>query len=311
MKVRFGVFADLHTDFMHDARRRVRKFLTECEKENIDFAIQLGDFCPPNRVHMRDKHSILASIRKWGIPFYHLLGNHDVDANTKKEALRFLGTKERHYSFDAGEVHFVILDANFFELDGTYNAYEKGNYRGLPKNAKLPILPPKELEWLAKDLQNAAYPAVIFTHQSLVESRAGIKNAEEFREVVRKAPKGVLMAVCGHEHVDRLEKKEDVWYYCVNSMSYYWTGSRYKHDTYPKSLTEKFPKLECIFPYREPIFAIIEIEDDVIRIRGRRTWIVGAKPAELNFVREGLEDKITSKIKTRTIKTGAKKYENI
>ena len=54
-----------------------------------------------------------------------------------------------------------------------------------------------------------------------------IKNAEEFREVVRKAPKGVLMAVCGHEHVDRLEKKEDVWYYCVNSMSYYWTGSRY------------------------------------------------------------------------------------
>lgn len=306
MKVRFGVFADLHTDFMHDARRRVKKFLTAGEKENIDFAIQLGDFCPPNRVHMRDKHSILAYIRKCGIPFYHLLGNHDVDANTKREALKFLGTKQRHYSFDIGGVHFVVLDANFFELSGKYFAYDKGNYRGLPKEAKMPVLPPEELKWLADDLRHAAYPAVIFTHQSLVESRAGIRNAEDFRKVVRKAPKGVLMAVCGHEHVDRLEQKEGIWYYCVNSMSYYWAGGRYRHDTYSKRLTEKFPKLESIFPYREPLFAIIEIEDGVIRINGRRTWIVGAKPAELNFTKEGLEDKITSKIRTRTVKARVK-----
>ena len=38
MKVRFGVCADLHTEFMHDAPARMEKFLAACEESGCDFA---------------------------------------------------------------------------------------------------------------------------------------------------------------------------------------------------------------------------------------------------------------------------------
>ena len=47
MKVRFGVCADLHTEYIHDAPARMEKFLSACEEAACDFAIELGDFCPP------------------------------------------------------------------------------------------------------------------------------------------------------------------------------------------------------------------------------------------------------------------------
>ena len=304
MKIRFGVFADLHTDFMHDTEQRVEQFLTECKEEQVDFAIQLGDFCPPNGVHMEAKKTILEMIEKSGIPFYHLIGNHDVDANTKTEVVEYLVEKDRHYSFDRKQMHFVVLDANFFKKDRQYYAYDRGNYRGLPSSVKMPVIPPKELEWLANDLKHAKYPTVVFTHQSLIESRAGIRNAESLRKVFREAPNGVLMAVCGHEHVDRLEKKEDTWYYCLNSISYYWAGGKYTHDTYDKELAEKYPKLEKVFPYEEPLYAIIEITDKEIVIKGRTSKIVGATPEELCFEKRGLVDQITAGITDRKILIG-------
>ena len=47
--VKFGVFADLHVDIMHDAKERLEKFLEDCLKENVDFIVQLGDFCYPDK----------------------------------------------------------------------------------------------------------------------------------------------------------------------------------------------------------------------------------------------------------------------
>lgn len=301
MNVKFGVLADLHTDFIHDAKERMAQFLADCKKEQVDFAVQLGDFCPPNQEQMDDKNQILNQISQSEVPFYHVLGNHDMDANTKEEVVSYIGAIDRHCSFEKGGIHFVVLDANFYRIENEYYSYANRNYRGLPPYAKVPVLAPSEREWLAKDLEKAKYPAVIFTHQSLIESRAGIRNAGEFRKVIRKAPKGVLMAVCGHEHVDRLEQKEGVWYYCVNSSSYYWAGSKYKHDTYEERITEQFSKLKNVFPYSRALYAMIEITDDSIRINGQEAQIVGASPQELQFEKYGLTDEITSVIQSRVI----------
>jgi predicted phosphodiesterase len=302
MRVRFGVFTDLHTDFMHDSVGRVRQFLEACDREKVDFAIQLGDYCPPNGIHMEDKEAIRKLIAESKVPFYHLIGNHDVDANSKQEVLDFLGEKERHYSFDCGGVHFIVMDANFYQYDEQYFPYDCGNYRKAPTDAKVPVLPPSELSWLRKELAQTEYPSIVFSHQSLVESRSGIRNARAFRKVASSAPKKVLMAVCGHEHLDRLEKKEGIWYYCVNSISNYWAGSKFKHDTYPKEIIEKYPKLESVFPYREPLFAIMEISDGEITVKERASEFVGATPKELKFVKWGLKDPVTPKIRARKVK---------
>ena len=47
--VKFGVFTDLHLEIMHDGERRLTEFLDRMKKENVDFIIQLGDFCYPKQ----------------------------------------------------------------------------------------------------------------------------------------------------------------------------------------------------------------------------------------------------------------------
>ena len=300
MNVTFGVFADLHTEYIHDAPQRVDEFLKQC-RGKADFCVELGDFCPPGDTNIKDKQYILERISQAGIPFYHVLGNHDMDKSCKADVLDYIGVSDSHLSFDCGNVHFITLDACFYRFGDKYYPYERGNYKNAPENVLLPILPPSELEWLKKDLEKSKFPSVIFTHQSLIESRAGIKNSEELREIISKAPNGVLLAICGHEHVDRLEKKDGTWYYCLNSMSYYWAGSKYRHDTYDKDITADHPYLESVFPYRDPLYAFIEITDNAIYINGTASEFVGLPPEKINFVKKGLCDPITASVTNRKI----------
>ena len=299
--MKFGIFTDSHIDYIHDGLSRVEKFYGAVKKYEVDFCVQLGDFCSPYENKLEIKKSVLALVNSQQIRTYHVLGNHDMDNNSKSEVLEFVGQDRAYGSFDFGDVHFIYLDASYYRDGKNEISYNCGNYKSAA-DSDLPILPGAELEWLKKDLASAKYPSVIFSHQSLVESRAGIINAENFRNVIRSAQNGVLMCICGHEHVDRIEEKEGVIYYCLNSMSYYWAGSAYTHSPYGERIESEFPFLKYVFPYKEPIFAIVEITADEIKIIGAKTEIVGTKPAEVNFEKKGLVDPVESVIRDRIIK---------
>ena len=301
MKVRFGVCADLHTEFMHDAPSRMETFLRACEDAGCDFGIQLGDFCPPGQKNISDKETIRRRLAALSMPFYHVLGNHDMDRNKKSDVLCYLGATAGTYSFDCGGVHFVALDGCCFVDGEGCRDYENGNYKYAAEGKGISVLSPSALAWLAEDLAKAQYPTVLFSHQSLVESRASIGNAEALRAVLRKAPHGAILAICGHEHVDRLEKREGTYYYCLNSMSYYWAGRAYDHETYGPLHEGACPMLRHVFPYRDPLFAIVEIEDGEIRIMGRSSEIVGKTPEQMGFVKAGLVDPITASVMDRKI----------
>ena len=45
--VKFAILTDLHAEIVHDAERRIDAFVEAANKENVDFAIQLGDFIQP------------------------------------------------------------------------------------------------------------------------------------------------------------------------------------------------------------------------------------------------------------------------
>ena len=47
-KIKFGVFTDLHVDIMQDTEERLEEFIRTAREENVDFIIQLGDFCYPD-----------------------------------------------------------------------------------------------------------------------------------------------------------------------------------------------------------------------------------------------------------------------
>ena len=299
MQVRFGIMADAHIEFMHDGAERIRAFLDACLEEKCDFFVDLGDFLPPGEMNAEEKEKILRMLREFPLPRYHVLGNHDTDENEKADVLSYLSAQDGARSFDVGGVHFILLDACFFRENGKEVAYANGNYKHT--EGTLPILPKEELEFLKADLAAAKHPAVLFSHQSLIESRTGIQNPEDFRSAIADAPSGVLLSVCGHEHVDRLEKKDGTYYLCLNSMSYYWAGERYDHETYGQAIEEKHPLLRMVFPYRDPLFAIIDITDAAITVKGRNSKIVGKSPEDLDFKKKGLSDRITASIESRSL----------
>ena len=107
--LKFGIITDVHKDLIPDADERLEKFIKEAVKRKVDFIIQLGDFCFAESKNL----GFLGIWNSFKGPKYHVLGNHDMDRNSKPEMLEFLGMPKTYYSYDIGGYHFVVLDANF------------------------------------------------------------------------------------------------------------------------------------------------------------------------------------------------------
>ncbi len=314
-KVKFGVFADLHVDIMHDTQERLQVFLDACRQENVDFIIELGDFCYPDdnrRVvckpeHMpvnianalrvktyADKPMILKMFNDFEKPSYHVLGNHDCDMCAKQEQLKFLEAKNgSYYSFDHGGFHFVVLDTNYVKTDsGEYIAYENGNYfeAGYRDDMVRENVSPDQIAWLKEDLAKAENPAVIFSHASFsnMAPRLSAKNRMELREIFQSAPNGVVACLNGHEHLDAVAEEEGIWYVQINSMDCQWVDLEFMQENlYGPEIDEKYPNIKYTAPYKDPVFAIITMDDKGMEIKGRQSEFVGADPEKLGFYEEG------------------------
>jgi len=46
-KLKFGLIADVHQDIMHDGVERLQAFIDESKNNQMEFIMQLGDFCRP------------------------------------------------------------------------------------------------------------------------------------------------------------------------------------------------------------------------------------------------------------------------
>jgi hypothetical protein len=100
-----------------------------------------------------------AAVGRMGIPFFQVVGNHDLDldATTDEDSTTTFTRRfgPRYYSFNRGRIHYVVLDDVF---------YFGGGYLG--------YLPAEQLAWLAADL--ALVPngstVVVFLHIPLLSS---------------------------------------------------------------------------------------------------------------------------------------------
>ncbi len=324
MAVKFGVIADLHVDIMHDCEQRLATFLDACRKENVDFIVQLGDFCYPDEktcvcerqyrpVNIQNaldypvyanKAKIMEMWNNFEKPAYHVLGNHDCDFCTKKQIFEYYGVDYgSYYSFDMGGFHFVVLDGNYMKVNGEYIAYEQSNY--FEQNAKtpgiLPYISQEQLDWLEKDLANTKYPTVLFSHQRLGGIGA-VKNSAELRQILHNAPNKVILSANGHMHEDFVCNIDDVWYLDVNSVSNHWIGENYTcMGRYGADADEKYPNLRYVFPYKEAVFGIITIDDENITVKGTQSEFVGKGPEELGVTggvhaRSGIYPKMSDRV---------------
>jgi 3',5'-cyclic AMP phosphodiesterase CpdA len=274
--VTFGIIADIHDSLSvmttGDGQRRLEAFLTEVERRSPDFIIQLGDHCHAYPPVLNDEQR--AFVRMWlsdKRPKYSVLGNHELDKNTKERIMGLLEMPRNFYSFDVKGVHFVVLDCMYLLRDGKYVDYENGNYWSLPE-PKLYWVNSEQLEWLKADLGKSQKPTVVFSHPCLASYWA--KGLEATRDNVRSAIleanreagwQKVIATFSGHEHVDYHSQEEGVNFLDINSASYCYLGAHYG----------------TISKYRDPLFAFVTLNPaGSVRIEGKGSVFVPPTPAD-------------------------------
>lgn len=270
-KLSFGVCADVHKDIMHDSDERLQEFIDKTTKKNSDFIIQLGDFCRPYDYNKE----FLSIWESFGKNNHHVIGNHEMDGGfSRQQVVEYLGMSNEYYSFDSKGFHIIVLD---------------GNDKNPSKN-KAPgyarFIGKKQLKWLEKDLQSTNLPCLIFSHQSIEKNTDGIENRAEIRTLFEEENHKVgfnkiVACFSGHHHTDYVSDIKGIYYIQINSMSYQWLGEKYQTVRYSKEIDEKFPWIKNTVPYKEPLYAFIEISTDAINIEGIKSSFVGPSPKEL------------------------------
>jgi predicted phosphodiesterase len=288
--LRFGVCTDVHKDIMHDADERLAAFITEASGRQLDFIIQLGDFCRPydyNRGFM----SIWESYEG---DRYHVIGNHEPDGGfTRQQVVEYLGMPGQYYAFEKKGIRFIVLDGNDVN----------------PSPDKAPgyarFIGDEQKKWLVKELASNDQPVVVFIHQSL--EGEGIENRKEIRELLEKENERagytkVIACFNGHHHTDYATLINGIYYIQINSMSYNWVGDNYQRERYSPEISKKYPWIKFTIPYKDPLYAFVEINKKAIVIEGRKSTFVGPGPEELGMPAPKPNNPIVPQISDRKLK---------
>jgi hypothetical protein len=166
---------------------------------DASFGVTLGDIAFDNLETFESLNQAIALV---GIPWYNVIGNHDInydathDRHSDETFERLYGPP--YYSFDYGQVHFIVLDDIewYFPKEGS-----EGEYRG--------GLGPEQMEFIKNDL--AAIPheqmVVLMMHIPLV----GVHDRLELYRLIEKRPFCISISGHTHHHEHRYIKHEDGW----------------------------------------------------------------------------------------------------
>jgi len=288
--VRFGICTDVHKDIMHDADERLSVFIERARISDVDFIIQLGDFCRPYEYNL----GFLSIWNNFPGEKHHVLGNHETDGGfTREESIKFLGSPAKYYSFDKNGFHFIILDGNDVNPS-------PGKASGYPR-----FIGDEQRKWLVNDLKSTKLQTLIFSHQSL--EGEGIENRNEIRKILEDENKSsgfkkIIACFSGHHHTDYSVSINGIYYIQVNSMSYSWVGEQFARVRYSDDIDKKFPYIKYTIPYKDPLYAFVEVDKSTISIAGVTSTFVGPGPEELGITRQPENNKIVPVISNKKLK---------
>ena len=300
----FGLMADPHADLIPDKNERLSKFISRSLDKQVDFIIQLGDFCFPKN----ENQDFLNIWNQYSGPKYHVLGNHDMDVSSKEVIMNYLEMPGKYYSFDFKGFHFVVLDANYLYDDHKYIDYNTANF--YVDNGLRTFVNPEQIEWLKDDLRSTQKQTLIFSHQSLLNALWGIKNRLEVRNVLEEENKHagfqkVIACFNGHDHIDYHKQINGIHYVEVNSMSYQWLGEKYSNKSrYDASLYERYQSLDKIAPYKHSLFAMVDIdvENSLLEMEGFKSQWIAPSPADIGVPEQVVGNRYSPEISDRRIK---------
>jgi 3',5'-cyclic AMP phosphodiesterase CpdA len=201
--------------------------------QDFDFAISLGDIVHED---LNLYPEFISSMALLGKPFYNVAGNHDANydvlGNNYYDSFRsFFGPD--YYSFDYGNVHFIVLeDIERFCKKGDVASYWDC-YRGKVGE--------RQLAWLGNDLKNvsADKKVVICQHIQFEKNkrtgeRETVTNMQQVFDVLKSRENVLVLA--GHKHTlqhdyfdaaDGWQGKNELHQIiCASACGSWWTGPK-------------------------------------------------------------------------------------
>ena len=175
---------------------KVEEMLAACP--DADLLICLGDFIDDGGDHdanVAHTQALMALIRRAGIPFYTLMGNHDCHAFSREEFASLTDGAVPPFVHRVGGKALIFLDAGYSDNG---QIYEPGRIDW--KNC---YLPPEQLAQLRLALADPAVEeAYVFIHQNLdpeVQVDHIVRNAADARAILAESGK-VRTVYQGHYH---------------------------------------------------------------------------------------------------------------
>jgi alkaline phosphatase len=220
-QIRIGMVTDLHyadkppagTRFYRETLRKIAEAASRFQQDQPAMIVELGDLIDAaesvdvEKEYLRRIHQQFTALP--GNKHY-VLGNHCVATLRKEEFLDGVGQARPHYSFDAGGVHFVVLDA-CYRADG--QPYGRNNAQWNDAN-----IPAAQIEWLRGDLQGTHSHTIVFVHQRLdVKNDYGVKNAADIRAELERSGK-VRAVFQGHSHKNDVQSIRGIHYCTLAAM---------------------------------------------------------------------------------------------
>jgi len=274
----FGIVADVHKDLIPDANHRLEIFINKANENKVDFIIQMGDFC-----FAKSKNKEFLNIwEQYKGPKYHILGNHDMDKNSKEEVLDFWGMPKTYYSYDFRDYHFIVLDANFLYQDGKFIDYNNANF--YVDSGIRTFINDEQIEWFKADLEATKLPVIVLSHQNLWRS---VKNRLILQHIIENQKEKVICCLSGHSHLDFHYQKNDINYIGINSMSYQWSDKYTTTERFPKELYKQYGNLHHIAAYKDPLYAFATLNPKgTMNIEGVKSEWMPPSPYDLGMTQE-------------------------
>jgi len=274
--IKFLAFTDLHYDYATQGDERIRQILSRAKSEEVDFVVSLGDITAPYEQYSH----VLEKVKSSGVPFYQVLGNHDVKVDLH-QTMEFLGIEEPYYSFTHSDTKFLFLNSCYYKQGIVEHSFPEIKGEGVDT----PIIPREEMEWLKKELEDEK-DYVIFSHHSFTNQfrNRAVRNRQEVFDLFQG--KNILLCMNGHDHGDDFKVIDQVPFYTLNSAYGPWIG-------FPKDDAElrlKYEHLHGYVPYDRALSAVVTIESSadrkhsgLIRIEGMQGDYESVTPAELGL----------------------------
>ncbi len=171
--------------------------------KNIVFGISLGDIVGDD---LNLHKPYLETMRKIGVPWYNVMGNHDINYEAREDSLSDESFEAHfgpaNYSFNYGKVHSIIMDDILYPDPRDGNGY-LGGFRK------------EQLDFVENDLKHVSKDQLVIVsfHIPLMQYNDSYRITDRQRLFDLLAPFPHVLILSAHTHLQRNDfyTKEDGW----------------------------------------------------------------------------------------------------